>query len=211
MRAFDRALPSSESVTELLQRLKAGDEAVAQQLWQRYLERLVRLAGLKLGRARKRVEDEEDVVLSAFHAFLAGAAKSQFPRLDDRHDLWQVLVMLTERKAITLRRREQAAKRGSGRVRGDSVFVEREAISSCAPGLAQFADQQPTPQFALAMRDELARLLASLGDHLERQVAIGKFEGRTNAELAETLGLSLRSVERKLSLIRRRWEEEGEP
>ena len=46
--------------------------------------------------------DEEDVVLSAFDSFCRGAAQGRFPRLDDRNNLWSVLVTLTARKAADL-------------------------------------------------------------------------------------------------------------
>ena len=55
-------------------------------------------------------------------------------RLDDRGDLWQVLVMLTKRKAIGLLRREQAAKRGGGQVRGESALGIPDGMSTAAPG-----------------------------------------------------------------------------
>ncbi len=92
--------PTSDppSVTLWLDQLKAGESAAAGQLWQRYVERLIRLASRKLGDLPKRVADEEDVVLSAFHGFLQGVEDGRFSRLDDRDDLWQVLAMLTERQ-----------------------------------------------------------------------------------------------------------------
>jgi hypothetical protein len=62
----DFEAPSSpESVTEWLVRLKAGDQAAGQQLWQRYLDPLIRLAERKLGAAPRTMADEEDVALSA--------------------------------------------------------------------------------------------------------------------------------------------------
>lgn len=47
-----------------------------------------------------RVADEEDVVAVAFASFCRGIAANRFAVLDDRDDLWQVLVVLTERKAV---------------------------------------------------------------------------------------------------------------
>src|SRR6202034_1431934 len=90
------------SVTRWIGDLKAGGAAAAQPLWERYFDRLVRLARNKL-RARPRraaVEDEEDAALSAFDSFCRGAARGRFPRLTDRDDLWRLLVVLTVRKAL---------------------------------------------------------------------------------------------------------------
>jgi DNA-directed RNA polymerase specialized sigma24 family protein len=209
--ARDPSPPAEQSVTIWLEQLRAGDSAAARQLWQRYVERLIRLASRKLGDLPRRAADEEDVVLSAFHDFLRGVEEGRFTRLDDREDLWQVLVMLTERKAIGLRRQTQAEKRGGGQVRGESALEMNFALSSAAPGIGQLAGCEPTPQFAAQVQEEFSRLYALLADDTLRQIARGKLEGYTNTELATLLNMSLRAVERKLQLIRRQWSQELEP
>ena len=201
----DASPPSStESVTEWLGMLKAGDVGLGQQLWQRYVERLLRLASCKLGNASKKVSDEEDVVLSAFNALLQGVAEGRFARLDDRDDLWQLLVMLTERKAIGVRRREQAEKRGGGEVRGESALEVPKGSGS--PGIGRVAGAEPTPEFAAQMAEDFAQRLATLGEQPQlQQIACDKMAGYTNTEIAERLGCSVRSVERQLNLIRKLW------
>ena len=64
------------SVTCWIGGLKAGDEAAAQQLWERYFARMVGLAREKLraGRRGDLGSDEEDAALSAFDSFCTGAA-----------------------------------------------------------------------------------------------------------------------------------------
>jgi DNA-directed RNA polymerase specialized sigma24 family protein len=52
------------SVTQWLDRLKAGDPDAAQKLWERYFGRLVGLARKKLRAVPRRAADEEDVALS---------------------------------------------------------------------------------------------------------------------------------------------------
>src|SRR5260370_6120356 len=85
---------SEGSVTRWIGDLKSGGESAAQQLWERYFERLVRLARKKLQKARRprAVEDEEDAALSAFDSFCRGVDRGRFPRLADRDDLWRLLV-----------------------------------------------------------------------------------------------------------------------
>lgn len=107
------------SVTIWLGRLKAGeqrDEAVSL-LWGRYFTQLVSRARDRL-RSRSRVADGEDVALSAFDSFVRAAEAGRFPRLDDRDDLWQVLLLLTARKAANAARDENRLKKGGGRVIG---------------------------------------------------------------------------------------------
>jgi DNA-directed RNA polymerase specialized sigma24 family protein len=189
------------SVTVWLDRLKAGDRGAAQPLWDRYFDRLVRLAKGRLAARLRRSADEEDVALSAFDSFCRAADAGRFPRLDDRDDLWAVLVCLTERKANALVDREGAKKRGGGHVRGDSV------LSPADGGGPAVAAPDPTPAFAAEVADECERLLGTLDAHdpLLRQLANWKLEGFSNAEIAAKLGKSLATVERKLGLIRSLW------
>ncbi len=58
------------------------------------------------------------------------------------------------------------------------------------------------------MVDECRRLLALLGDGELSRLAIWKMEGFTSAEIAVKMSRSIPTVERKLALIRTRWERE---
>src|SRR5262245_22647587 len=184
------------SVTCWLDGLRAGDAAAAQVLWEGYYGRLVRLAKQRLRGAAGGPADEEDVALSAFDSFCRGAARGRFPRLNDRDDLWQVLVLLTARKAADAVRAKRALKRGGGR-------VAQEPAADGGPGLSAVVGAEPTPSFAAQVAEECRRLLDRLGDDELRAVALLKMEGYTNAEVADKLGRSLATVERKLKLIRR--------
>jgi len=114
---------SRHSVTELLKQLQAGESAAGREIWQRYITRLIRLARNRLKGIPRRALDEEDVTITAFDAFLRGVENGRFEQLDNRDDLWQILVMLTERRSIELLRHELAEKRGGGKNRGESNIV----------------------------------------------------------------------------------------
>jgi DNA-directed RNA polymerase specialized sigma24 family protein len=195
---------AGHSITELLQQLRAGDSAAARALWDRYLTRLINLARCRLRGVPKRAFDEEDVAAPAFDAFLRGVADGRFKKLNNREDLWQVLVMLSERRAIGLVRQERAEKRGRGKTRGESVFEQEVCGASAHPGLDQFVDPDAAEvdQFTLNVRC----LLEGLGDDLLRRIAMAKLEGFSNKEIAQQVGIGLRGVERKLQLIRQTWE-----
>jgi DNA-directed RNA polymerase specialized sigma24 family protein len=193
------------SVTHWLGLLKAGNDEAAQRIWDRFFARLVCLAQDQLRGLARGPADEEDVALSAFHRFCQAARRGQFPRLEDRDDLWQLLALLAERKARDLRRREARHKRGDGQVR-DEAWLERSAASGGAGhGLAAFAAHEPTPELAAVLAEECRVLLRSLGDDGLRALAVAKMEGYANEELAARLGCSVRTVERKLKLIRTIW------
>lgn len=188
-----------QSVTRWIDALKRGDDDAATALWQRYFNRLVGLARTRLGAAPRRVADEEDVALSAFRCLCDGAEGGRFPDLTDRDDLWRLLTVLTAHKAIDQKRRSAGKKRGGGAVRGESVF------EGDGPGLDQLLAEEPTPEVLAVLAEEHARLLGLLEDDTLRKVALWKLEGFTNQEIAERLGVTCRSVERKLNRIRARW------
>lgn len=192
---------SDKSVTMWLRELEKGDAQAAQQLWERYYTRLVALAKKKLGGAPRRAADEEDVVISAFESFCRGAEEQRFPALADRDDLWQVLVMITVRKAINQAAHEGRQKRGGGRVRGDSAL---------GPSLDDVVGESPSPVFAAILAEEYRRLLNSLTDDTLRQIAVRKMEGFSHEQIAEQLDCSTRTVVRKLRLIRKMFSEEAE-
>jgi DNA-directed RNA polymerase specialized sigma24 family protein len=198
-------MDSSDAVSHWIERLKGGDHEAAQRLWEGYFHRLVGLARARLQGVPRAAGDEEDVALSAFNSFCRGAARGRFSRLSDRDDLWQLLVLLTARKALHLRRDQNRLKRGGGRVVSETTLQSSEEEESA---LAQILDTQPSPQFAAEVAEECERLLGRLEDAPLRQIALLKMEGHTNDEIAARLDCGLRTVERKLERIRTIWENE---
>jgi RNA polymerase sigma factor (sigma-70 family) len=195
-------MSSAGSHTHWVRGLKAGDQDAAQQLWQRYFEKLVGLARKKLWGARRRVDDEEDVALSAFDSFCRGAAGGRFPKLLDRNDLWGLLIVITARKAIDLVQHERR-----DRVAGESALPGPPG--DAAAGIEQVVGKEPSPEFAAQVAEEYQQLLDRLGDDRLQAVAQSKLEGYTNAEIAAKLGCSVRTVEQKLRAIRAIWREGG--
>jgi DNA-directed RNA polymerase specialized sigma24 family protein len=198
-----RMTPDAEgSVTGWLGDLKAGDTDAAQRLWERYFGSLVRLAHARLRTASRAAEDEEDAALSAFDSFCAAAADGRFSKLDDRDDLWRILVTLTNRKALNQVERHQAQKRGSGRVVDAAALGGSDDRRGFLDGLE---GSEPSPEFALMVADEFRQRLDALRDDSLRQIALMRMEGYTNDQIAERLDCGLRSITRKLELIRRCW------
>jgi RNA polymerase sigma factor (sigma-70 family) len=200
----NQAVPEDDEVTRWLSGLARGEDFAVEQIWRRYYDRLVRLARRKLAEGRRRVADEEDVALSAFHTFCRGAAAGRFPRLEDRGDLWKLLVTITARKAARLVRRETQQKRGSGDVRGESVFVG-PADRERGGGIGEVLGTEPTPELAALAAEQCERLLEVLPRDELRQIALWKLEGYANDEIAAKMQCAPRTVERKLHRIRELW------
>jgi DNA-directed RNA polymerase specialized sigma24 family protein len=201
-------MSSGGSVTHWIRELQAGNQLAAQRLWEKYFHRLVRLADARLKHLPRRAADEEDVALSAFDSFCRGAEQGRFPQLSDRDDLWQLLVMLTGRKAADLVQRECRQKRGGGKIRGDSAFASPQDSTGGEVGIDQVIGSEPSPEFAAQVADECRHLLALLDDPELRAIALWKMEGYTNAEIAQKLGYVTVTIERRLRLIRGIWEQE---
>jgi DNA-directed RNA polymerase specialized sigma24 family protein len=198
------------SVTAWIEQLRRGDQRAANPLWERYYARLIRLARRTLRGARCTAIDEEDVVLSAFNSFCSAVRQGRFPALLDRDGLWRLLLTLTEHKAIDVRRHEGAAKRGGGLV-VLATTLEQAAPEGEEAGLAALPSREPTPAFAALVADECQRLLRLLGDDQLRTLALLKLEGYGHEEIARRLGCGVRTVERKLGIIRTWWERELKP
>jgi hypothetical protein len=199
-------MSSSGSVTHWLGLLRAGEVVAAQPLWEGYFRRLVGLARARLQGVPRRAADEEDVALSAFDSFCQGVQAGRFPRLSDRDDLWQVLVLLTARKAGRLRRHEQRQKRGGGRVQAATDLTGPDAEG--ADALAEIMGPEPTPEFAAQVAEECRRLLGLLNDETLRSIALAKMEGYSIEEIADRLSCAPRTVQRKIGRIRTLWAQE---
>ncbi len=138
------------------------------------------------------------MALSVFESFSRGAAAERFERLDSREDLWRLRVTIASRKASNAERYEKRERQG-GRV----GFTEREILDEI-PG------EEPTPEFAALVADEGRRLFQSLADDSLREVVRLRLEGYSNDEIASALDCGLRTVERKLAVIRKRWTAEAD-
>lgn len=195
------------SVTRWIDGLKAADPEAARRLWERYFADLVRLARARLRDAPRGPADEEDAALSAFHSLCRGAEAGRFPRLDDREDLWRVLVTITARKAADLAQRERRLRRGGGRVLAEAALAG--AALEADGGLDRIPGREPSPAMAALVVEEYQRLFGALPDESLRLVALLRLEGYTQEEIAKILECGLSTVERRLRTIRTVWAEEG--
>ncbi|MBW3597520.1 MAG: RNA polymerase subunit sigma-70 [Planctomycetes bacterium] len=195
------------SVTRCIQQLKAGDSDAFQKIWDHYFEELLEVArGVMRQRRRWSVVDEDDIVQNALLSVCRGIPKNKsYDKVNSRESLWPILVAITKFKVADNFRRENAAKRGGGRVVSEAA-LERNFDSSSAVGLAQLvADDSPAPQDIVEMSEQLHLLMSLLPREDLKRIARLHLEGWKNHEIAEELEMSTRSVERKLALVRDAW------
>lgn len=186
------------SITRVFERLQAGDTAAARQLWDRFFPRLLGLARRALAGRPQRAADADDAVQSAFVSFFDQVRKGAFQEGLDRGDLWNLLATFTVRKSLKQARRETAGKRGGGGVLGESDLGKREDQPL---SLDNLIGRLPCADFDLACED-----LLQLLDQEDRTIAILRLLGYRNREIADQLGCTERTVERKVNLIRLTWQ-----
>ncbi|MBC7819147.1 MAG: HTH domain-containing protein [Planctomycetaceae bacterium] len=191
-----------EPITQWINQLRQSEPEAAQQLWDYYCERLYALARTKLSASARRVYDEEDAAISAFHSLCRGIAAQRYPGLNDRNNLWRLLVTITARKVTARHRHEGRDKRDSARVLTESALMKSDDESL---GLDGFAGREPTPEFVAEVAETCDLLFAALDDNILRRITELKLEGFSNGEIAKQLGCTRRTVERKLERIRRLW------
>lgn len=188
---------SDDNVSHWIRQAKEGDSVAAHQLWHHYYDRLIRAARRNLQGQNRGVADEEDIVVSVFESFYRAAEQGRFPELSGREDLWRLLLRMAARKVIDRRRHEGRLRRGAG-----ARMQPLEAGGDEEEAVIQVIGDEPTPEMVLMMTESLERLMEHLGEGQLREIAIGKMEGYSNAELAKRLECSERTIERRLHLIR---------
>lgn len=192
-----------EPVSLWIRQLESGQSEAAQPLWEHFCHRLMQLAGQKLSGRLRRSYDEEDAALSAFHSLCRVISERRQADLSDRGNLWRLLVTITERKVNTRWRHEIRGKRDIRRTVEESCFV---SVGGDSAGIASLPDREPTPEFAVEFADLCGAMLDALGDETLKQVAQLRLKNYDPDEIGKTLSLSRRTVERKLLIIRGRWE-----
>ena len=187
------------SVTYYMNQLRQGNRDGADELWQRFYSRLVRLAYNRMNSKFRRVTSEEDVASIAIAECFKSLEEGRFPELAGRDDLWARLAQITERRALNEIRRQTSQKAGGGEVLGESVFLQ--ADESSPQGIDAIAGKVPTPEYVDQLSITVTELLSGLPDQL-RRIAIMKMQGYTNREISEEVKVSIATVERKLAALR---------
>lgn len=184
-------------ITFWIGKLKSGDDEAATRVWDQFFHRVKALAEKKLGSVPRRTYDADDLALSAINALCVGAQKDRFRQLETGRDLWQLLAMITARKAANVWQ-----KQARNREVGESALGM--PTDGNPDGFAQIPATQPGDLLD-AIDGTCVDLLSRLDDRL-REVALLRLQGYANEEIAEQIGRSVKSVERYLKLIRDRWE-----
>ncbi len=176
--------------------LEAGEESAATEIVDLYYDRLVRLARKRLAGMPPQVADDEGAVISALRSFFSAVQDGQFTRVGDEDDLWRILARITARKSV---RQLRVHWKQSGE--GGQVDRRRE--------LAELFSTDPTPDEEAALVEQCEKCFNALQEETLLQITRMRLQGMGTREIADQLEIHVRSVQRKLNLIKKIWLEVG--
>jgi RNA polymerase sigma-70 factor (ECF subfamily) len=179
---------ASDESLDLFFRLKNGDDRAAQEIFDRYADRLMVIARRRLSVKFSRRVDPEDVVQSVMRSFFRRTLDGQFDFVEGK-DLWRLLSKITLRKVLFQIRHHQAGKRDVNA----ETSVDGDESNSTKKPLA--VDRQPSPVDANIFMEELQALLAELSPPYRRIIEL-RLQGFRVREIAEQQGCSERTIHR---------------
>lgn len=205
-------MSSAGSLTLRIPDLRSPDgqqrDEAARVIWEHFEVRLRSLVRRRLHNRIRRREDEQDILQSMYASFCHGQLLGKASPAS-REELWKLLVRITLCKVVNTANRHQAGRRD---IRREQTGIEPTVASGpCLRWVVDYVDNaQPSPEEKLIAAEELDRLLHSLPNDL-RRIVLFKLDGFSNADIASMIGRTVRCVELKLQLIRKRLASIAEP
>ena len=189
----------------LLRRLEARDPLAAQELHGIVSQQVERYVAKRLTAKDRKVADEEDITQSALKSVMLGAQQGKFRQIQTDNRFWGLLYEIAKRKLSNHVRDLHALKRGADQTKSEAELQCPDAESSANFAIANIAGSSPDPESEFFGVESMEELVKSLDDELLESILILRLDGHTNKEIAELVGTSLATVERKMSRIRGVW------
>jgi DNA-directed RNA polymerase specialized sigma24 family protein len=186
-------------ITEYLQALKAGDADSLNDILNAYWCQLVTHCDARLSRQLKTQQEGQDFAIQAFQNLAEGIKRGRWPRLENRTDLWQVLLQAANCRIRDFVRQQMATKRGGQLQRLGT------GPNSPATGLVDL-DQFPARDAFAADAEQLVQLMLELSHRLRGmtthvRILVDHLNNYTNQEIAIRHEISSRTVRRKLDEV----------
>jgi RNA polymerase sigma-70 factor (ECF subfamily) len=188
----------NDSFPELVTGLRAGDDAAARAVFQRFAHRLIGLARRQFHAALRHMVDPEDVVQSAYKSFFRGFDEGRLTA-GNWDDLWGLLTLITLRKCADRVKYHRAECRDAIREVPAAAKAEGQVSGT------EVLSREPTPLEAAILSETVEQLLAGL-DEDERPIVELSLQGYTTQEISQMLARSERSVRRLRGRVRSRLE-----
>ena len=187
------------SITQWLQRLQDGESDAAKEIWSRYYPRVIRLAAIQLIKSDDRSIDEEDVAQSTFRTVYLAVMNGKYPDIEDRRDLWRLLLVSTLNRVRRHYRDSRTLKRSVNELVTQDQTRRRLLLEISGPDAqAEMADLIETLFLRLDQEDPTGEL---------RKIALLQLEEHSASAIARRLKRRKNHVLQRIRLIRILWEE----
>jgi len=170
-----------------------GQSEAANAIFDRYVARLIALAGSRIGSKLRRRVDAEDIVQSAYRSFFVHAKGDEY-QLNKTGDLWRLLASITLHKLYGQIEKHIAAKR--------SIDHEDPTDLATAAAIAP----EPSAEEVVAIVEELRLVIQDLPPE-ERLILTASLQGQDNIEISRSVEKSERTVRRLLASAKRKIEQ----
>lgn len=188
-------------MTRWISAMRMGDPDAIRKLVERYFGRLRKLSEARIRRGKPIYEDGEDIAIQVLTSVCRKVEKGHFPDLQNRNDLWYLMIFITHRMVID---RWRSSKNLSHHVPFTGTL--EDALETIDHDLDSFLSEDSESDFQiLEIVDCWQGMIRQLKDPIAKEVAKLKLEGLSNREIADRLGIVPRTVERKSEIIEQRW------
>jgi RNA polymerase sigma-70 factor (ECF subfamily) len=187
-------MATNDTFAALMSRLRAGEDAAAREVFERFAGRLIGLARGQFNQLLSRKVDPEDVVQSAYKSFFVRHRAGKL-EVGDWDGLWHLLTLITLRKCADRAEYFRAKRRDAA----------REAGSDKPDAWLAALDREPSPEEAVILAETVEGLFRDVSAH-ERPVLELSLQGYSVPEICERLGRAERTVRRLRERVRKRLE-----
>jgi RNA polymerase sigma-70 factor (ECF subfamily) len=189
VRTTSKRTTAEPSDRDLLHEFRAGSQAAAARLYERYAHRLRALVHAHITAALGSRCDAEDIVQSVFRRFFQRASQGNY-EVPESDELWNLFLVI----ALNRLRAEETYHRAAKR---DVRLTASEAVRGSL--LDNLEQPDPTAVYLQLVMKEALEHLPELHQHIVRL----RIEGYEVAEIAEKIARGKRTVERALQEARK--------
>jgi DNA-directed RNA polymerase specialized sigma24 family protein len=204
---------NSDDLKQLFQRASSGDEEALSILWNLLYPRLRTVVGKRIEEMPRLAGEASDLTSTALHRFLTLAAGSPEWDINSLNSVWALLRKIAFRHMSDTLKSRFAAKRGGlvwtfsleNPQSSDMDWMKNQSGDQATARERIRDDRMGEPADQLMFMDLLADLLERLPDDRSRQIVLMRLNHQSTADIAESLKLGLRTVQRNLEKIHDCW------
>lgn len=190
------------SVTRWIEQMRAGDRIAVNALSERYFKKLGNAARSRLHKQAQTLHDKDDVANFVLEAVVRNISQGKYPDLQDRDDLWFLMLSITQCRISNILKRERSQK-----VQPTSLTSLTELLETYEGELSDLSLNSDPEQVAIEINDCWQELMRILPDDDFREIARLKLDFYSNRQISSMMKLTPKYIDRKVAEIQRMWGE----